>query len=313
MAFLPLHFKKPMTRRRFLKTGLLAVAGIAVYAGEVERHWLDVTHSTVELEHLPAAFDGMRIVQLSDLHLDEYTEPSFLREVVRKVNELKPDAVMLTGDYVSCLPRSYAFARGAAWSCAEILDGLACRRRFGVLGNHDCAVGPRTVTAALTAHGVEMLNDRAVALEESGQRLWIAGMVDPGSVHPHPELAVPAALLHEETALLLCHSPDYADQFCRLPQSRAVGLMLSGHTHGGQVVLPLVGPLALPNLGKKYVHGLFRIGAMQLYVNRGVGAVGLPFRFNCPPEIAELTLRAKVADPAMRSGNSMAAAHAGLG
>ncbi len=94
-----------------------------------------------------------------------------------------------------------------------------------------------------------------------------------------------------EPIVLLCHAPDYADHLVTLAAGQAVALMVSGHTHGGQIRLPLAGPLALPELGRKYVEGWFRFGDLQLYVNRGLGTVGVPFRFNCPPEITLLTLR----------------------
>jgi predicted MPP superfamily phosphohydrolase len=92
--------------------------------------------------------------------------------------------------------------------------------------------------------------------------------------------------------VLLCHAPDYVDDLLTSPAGRALSLVLAGHTHGGQIRVPLIGPLALPPLGHKYVEGWFRFGSLQLYVNRGLGTVGVPIRFNCPPEIALLTLRA---------------------
>ena len=264
-----------------------------MYAGEGERHWIDVVNREIELERLPAAMDGLRLVQVSDIHLDEFTEPQFLREVVRKVNALKPDAVMLTGDFVSYGPRSVSFAQGAAWECAGILGGIQCPRRYGILGNHDVVVGASQVTAAMTAHGIEMLNNRALPWESAGGKIWIAGISDPAFLPQRTDLAIPAAIRKEpeQPVILLCHSPDFVDGLLQRPEGRAVDLMLSGHTHGGQVVLPFVGPLTLPYMGKKYVRGLFRFGKMQLYVNRGIGSVGLPFRFNCPPEITVLTLR----------------------
>jgi len=94
-----------------------------------------------------------------------------------------------------------------------------------------------------------------------------------------------------EPIILLCHAPDYVDHILTRPAGKAVGLVLSGHTHGGQVRLPLLGAMELPELGHKYVQGWFRLGSLQLYVNRGIGTVGVPFRLDCPPEITLLTLR----------------------
>jgi uncharacterized protein len=286
--------KKPISRRRFLKTTAWGCAGLAVYSSEIERHWLEVTQLQVSLAGLPAVFDGMRIAQLSDIHMDEYTEPFFLHRVVDHINHLQPDVVLLTGDYVSSGLGSQRYAIGAAWQCANILTGLECKRVFAILGNHDVAVGPAAVTEALTANGITVLNNAILPIERAGARLWLAGLDDPVNGDPNPELAIPASVRNRpnEPVILMCHAPDYVDTLLTHPAGRAVDWMLSGHTHGGQVRLPLLGALELPELGRKYIEGLFRLGRLQLYVNRGVGTVGVPFRLLCPPEVTLFTLRA---------------------
>ena len=265
-----------------------------MYAGEIERHWIQVTRCDVQLPGLHAAFDGMRVVQLSDIHLDEFTEPMFLREAIRQVNAMNPDAVFITGDFVTYGAISRKFAKRAAWQCAAILRELKCRAIYAVLGNHDMMVNPVEVTRALTENGITMLNNAHVPLERGGARLWLAGVEDPLEGRPDPETAIPKSIRNVtgEPVILLCHGPDYADELLGLPAGQAVALMLSGHTHGGQVRLPFLGAFRLPPMGKKYVEGWFHLGGMQLYVNRGLGSVGLPVRFNCPPEISLLTLRA---------------------
>jgi uncharacterized protein len=286
--------KKPISRRRFLKTTAWGCAGLAVYSSEIERHWLEITQLQVSLAGLPAVFDGMRIAQLSDIHMDEYTEPFFLHRVVDHINHLQPDVVLLTGDYVSSGLGSQRYAIGAAWQCANILTGLECKRVFAILGNHDVAVGPAAVTEALTANGITVLNNAILPIERAGARLWLAGLDDPVNGDPNPELAIPASVRNRpnEPVILMCHAPDYVDTLLTHPAGRAVDWMLSGHTHGGQVRLPLLGALELPELGRKYIEGLFRLGRLQLYVNRGVGTVGVPFRLLCPPEVTLFTLRA---------------------
>src|SRR5208337_1993310 len=135
---------RPITRRGFLKAGLGGAAALALYSGEIERHWIEVTQRDFYLRDLPAAFDGMRIVQLSDIHMDNYTEPFFLHHVVDRINRIKPDAVFLTGDFVTATigwkqdlrPGPKEFARGAAWQCAGILKTLECKALYAVLGNH---------------------------------------------------------------------------------------------------------------------------------------------------------------------------------
>jgi len=294
MALFPPFPKIQITRRRLLQAGVFGAAALAVYSGEIERHWIDVTCHDVRLPGLAAAFNGFRIAQLSDIHLDEFTEPFFLRAAVARINHLNPDAVFLTGDFVTheILPRKFAI--GAAWQCAQILTGLKCRQIHAILGNHDVMVGARQVTEALTANGIGVLRNSHVPIERGSARFWLAGLDDPVEGKPNPGLAIPAAIrsIPNEPVVLLCHAPDYADTLLAQPAGQAVSLMLSGHTHGGQVRLPLLPPFGLPRLGKKYVEGSFRFGRLQLYVNRGLGTVVLPLRFDCPPEITLHTLRA---------------------
>jgi uncharacterized protein len=289
------------SRRRLLVEGLCGVAGLALYAGEGERHWLEVTQRDFFLSGLPTAFNGMRVVQLSDIHLDEFTEPFFLRHVIDRVNAIKPDLVLITGDFVTAESRSKASpslrskksARVAAWQCAGILAGLDCKAIYAVLGNHDFGVGPQGVVAALETNGITVLRNVCTPIERAGSRIWLAGLDDPLEGHPDPGQAIPEPIRNvpNEPVILMCHGPDYADYLLGHPAGQSVDMMLSGHSHGGQIRLPLLGALVLPPYARKYVEGWFRLGRLQLYVNRGIGTVGLPFRFDCPPEIAVFTLR----------------------
>ncbi len=294
MGILDAPRRPPISRRSFVKAGLGGAAGLAIYAAGIERHWIEVTLHDVPLAGLSAAFNGLRIVQLSDIHMDEYTEPYFLRHVVDRINGMRPDMVVLTGDFISFGLAPVGFAVGAAWQCANILSGLQCKHLYAVLGNHDVGVDPKAVTAALTANGIRVLTNACLPIERQGGRFWLAGLDDPVLGAPDPERAIPNAIRNvpHEPLILICHAPDYVDTLLERPEGEAVNLMLSGHTHGGQVRLPLVRALHLPELGRKYVEGWFRFGPMQLYVNRGVGTVGVPFRFDCPPEITLFTLRA---------------------
>ena len=294
MAVLQAISQPTVTRRRLLKACAGGVLGLAIYSGEIARHSIDVTYHNVELPGLNHAFDGMRIVQLSDIHLDDFTEPFFLRHVVTVVNQLQPEAVFLTGDFVSegFVSRNYSVE--AAWLCGSILSELDCKDRYAVMGNHDIGVGAEKVTAALRENGTAVLRNSFMPIERGGARFWLAGVDDPVSGEPDPDKTIPAPIrnLAHEPVVLLCHAPDYADTLRGLPSGQAASLVLSGHTHGGQVRLPLLGAMELPPMGHKYVKGLFRLGNMQLYVNRGIGTIGVPFRLNCPPEITVLTLRA---------------------
>jgi predicted MPP superfamily phosphohydrolase len=293
MAFFGSWSRPPISRRRFVRAGLFGAAGLALYSGEIERHWVEVTRSDVHLRRLPEAFDGFRVAQISDIHMDEYTEAFFLRHVVGLVDGLQPDAVFLTGDFVSNGPRSYRFSHGAAWECANILKELKCPQRYAIMGNHDAIVGEKEIIAALEANSITVLRNSYLPMERGGGRIWLAGLDDPLEGRPNIDRTLPEAIRNvtNEPVILMCHAPDYVDHLMEHPAGGAIDLMLSGHTHGGQVRLPFLPALNLPPMGQKYVEGWFRFGEMQLYVNRGIGTVGLPFRLDCPPEITLLTLR----------------------
>jgi uncharacterized protein len=282
-----LPIKNRLTRRSFFKLSATALAGWGLYAGEIGRHELSIDEITIHLTRLPDAFRGMRIVQVSDFHYAEFSEAYFLREVVEHVNRLRPDLVVLTGDFVSFGPLPHSYARAHAPECAAIVGGIICPQRYAIMGNHDSVVGARYVIGPLREHGIPTLVNAAVALERDGQRLWLAGLGSACEDESHPEKAIPkSALAAGEAIIVLAHEPDIFPDIAKFN----VDLMLSGHTHGGQVRLPFLPPLQLPVLGRNYVEGLFRQGSTQLYVNRGIGAVGVPFRLNCPPQISVLTL-----------------------
>jgi len=293
MAFFQFSLPRKVTRRGLFKSGLLAAGGLALYSAEIARHWIDVTQHEISLKGLSPAFDGMRVVQLSDIHLDEYSEPYFIHHVVQRINELRPDMVLLTGDFISEGISTRKFAIGAAWQCAGILKGLTCPHVYSVLGNHDVGVSARQVSTALRDNGIPVLINAYVPIERNGARFWLAGLQDPVVGIPLPEVAIPEKIrdIPNEPVVLMCHAPDYVDTLLKHPAGHAVDLMLSGHTHGGQVRFPILGALELPVMGKKYVEGLFNLGNLRLYVNRGIGTIGLPFRLNCPPEITVFTLR----------------------
>jgi hypothetical protein len=126
-------------------------------------------------------------------------------------------------------------------------------------------------------------------LERNGSRIWLCGIADAGTSLPDLNLTIPKA--PDGPVILMAHEPDFADVVVQHPRFPLIDLMLSGHSHGGQIRLPFTGPLVLPPMGRKYPEGHYRFKQMQLYVNRGIGTVGLPFRLNCPPEITVVTLQ----------------------
>jgi hypothetical protein len=285
----PLPHSEPsaFTRRTFLAAAASSI-GLAAYSGIHARHEFEITHRTFPIRNLPDAFQGFRIVQMSDIHLKEYTEAFFLERMVAETNALAPDLVLITGDYISRGPLPFPSAWKAAGLCAEILSTLTAPQRFGVLGNHDVNVGAEHIIAPLETHGTPILVDSYTPIERGRDILWIAGADDAGTRNPDLNFAIPAN--PRAPVLLMCHEPDYIDTIIDHPRFPFVDLMLSGHSHGGQICLPFIGPLVLPPMGQKYIEGLFRFGHMQLYVNRGIGTVGLPFRLNCPAELTHITL-----------------------
>jgi predicted MPP superfamily phosphohydrolase len=263
-----------------------AAAGLALYANEPGRHDLEVTHRTIFLRNLPASFDGYRVVQFSDIHLEEYTEDFFLRKVVAQTNAL--NLVLVTGDFISRGPMPLAVSLEAAARCAELLANLTCPTRYGVFGNHDAIVGPRIIRDHLEANGLPLLTDQSVRLERNGEYIILVGLNDLW-FKPNLFRAVPPS--PDAPVILMVHEPDFAREIAAHPRGKYVDLILAGHTHGGQVRIPGLRPLALPPQGKLYPEGHFVVGTSQLYVNRGIGTVGVPFRLNCRPEITEFTLR----------------------
>ena len=281
--------KTNVTRRGFLLGSGAVAAGMALYSGEVARHEISVVTRPVAIDDLPAAFENFRIVQISDLHYDEYSEPSFVARVIGQVNALAPDLVVLTGDFVSFGPLGRGFALGAMERCAEQLSHISCAQRFAVMGNHDSVLGAPTIRPILAAVGIPLLVNEYVPIERGGERLWLSGIHDPVTHVPNLDTAIPER--PDGPVVLMSHGPDYADTVLQHPRGRLVDLMISGHTHGGQVRIPFLPPVHLPSGGRKYIEGLFRFDRMQLYVNRGVGTTGLPLRLNCPPEITLMTLQ----------------------
>jgi predicted MPP superfamily phosphohydrolase len=281
--------ERVLTRRQFVGLAGLSALGFGLYGSEIARHEIDIVQRTIVIPGLPDSFKGFRIVQISDIHYKEFTEASFVKLVLHEVNGLKADLVALTGDYVSYGPMAKHRSIGWAYECGELLTRIECPQRYAILGNHDCIVNQAAAADALTTHGIPLLSNEAVPLERDGKRIWLAGITDALEGNPKPdfEKAIPKTARGDgERVILLAHEPDI------LPTAAKYGvdLMLSGHTHGGQIRFPFVPPMYLPPMGLKYVEGHFQVGTTQLYVNRGIGTVGMPFRLNCPPEITVLTL-----------------------
>ncbi len=280
--------KKPRqwNRRDVLKASAASVTtiGLGVLGfGCAVRQSVEVSRIDVKLNDLPPGFDGLTIAQLTDIHHGFYTGLDYIHRCVEIVNNLQPDIIALTGDF------TYG-GKKYIGPCAEVLSGL--RARVGVyvvLGNHDYYVGASSVATALKTAGCSVLIDGLDRLELRGEKLWLAGTDD--LYYGTTDIK---KLLHdiprEAPRIVLAHNPDFIEEFAAKDQR--VDLMISGHTHGGQIRFPMAGaPHVSSAYGQQYIIGLNRKDNTQIYTSRGIGTVLLPTRVDCPPEIVLLTLR----------------------
>ncbi|HZQ70747.1 MAG TPA: metallophosphoesterase [Terriglobales bacterium] len=246
----------------------------------------------IPLRRWPEAFDGITIAQLSDIHYDDHFSVVPLRHAVAAIRDLRPDLVVITGDFITIPPfNEYLHhakpAAAAIEPCAQLLRQLhAPLGVVAALGNHDVDSDPERITDTLRAINIPVLRNSAFPLERSSFRIWLAGVDDLGSGKPDMDLTL-KSVPREDAVVLLSHEPDYADEVAKYP----VDLQLSGHSHGGQIRLPLLGAPWLPDGAKKYPWGLRKIGPVTLYTNAGLGTIRVPVRLNCPPEITLFTLR----------------------
>lgn len=267
----------PTNIRDNLSAAANAVSSAIFYPGRVM-----IERITLKIPNLPHAFDGMRIAHISDLHVDEWLKRERLVRVTRQVSALNADMIVITGDFTSNVDPEIATDLTAGLRHLRARDGV-----YAVLGNHDYWDDPAQVAKSVRAAGITLLDNAHIALERADQRLYIAG-IDDIYVNEHDLDAALAGIPAAACTVLLAHEPDYADA---VAADGRVAVQLSGHSHGGQFRLPVIGPPWLPPLGRNYVSGLYQIDEMQLYVNRGLGVTGIAARINCPPEITEITLR----------------------
>ena len=279
-----------MDRRRFLKQASIAALGTSAASAVVypflEAKWCRVVPQTVVLPNLPEAFRGTRIALMADIHHGPFVPLAYIRHVVSLANALNPDITLLAGDYVHG-NHSYI-----APGINELGKLKATLGRFAVRGNHDNrsyhndhACAPDS-TSALADAGLPDLNNTGVWLERGGSRLRICGVGDLWTDHQSLSSALGDSTEHD-AVVLLSHNPDFAE----IIRDRRVGLVLSGHTHGGQVVVPgLVAPIVPSRYGQKYLYGLVQCRSCQVFITRGVGTVTPPARFLCRPEVVLITL-----------------------
>ena len=282
-----------ITRRDFLKLMgvaaldilLLALGGVG-YGYLMEPNWFKVETIRLKLPRLTRRFSGLRVAQISDIHMGGWMNLERFQRAANLVLEQKPDVLLITGDFLI----GGDIAAISEQTIQDLMTGLARLAvsvpTFAVLGNHDYWVDVKTVRQILSTSGITELTNTVFTLKREEETLYLCGVDDIWEGKPRIEDVI-SQLSDDGLAILLAHEPDFADT------SAATGrfdLQLSGHTHGGQIVLPWIGPPVLPYLGRKYPSGLYKIGEMFQYTNRGIGMARLPLRINCPPEITLFVL-----------------------
>lgn len=288
-----------LTRRVFLHTSILGMTGLALTSftkGIAHRDDIEITYRDFAIPNLPKAFEGKTITFLSDIHSGPFMGLRELKKIVAIVNGLQSDIIVIPGDFVTSEPEE-------VHPFADAMAGL--RAPFGVYactGNHDFYAGVDKVSRGVENIGFRLLRNENTAITIDGQSLWLIGVDDndsktisqyvEGKPAPHIEAAW-RGVPENAASILLCHKPYQFEDFAKTN----VGLVLAGHTHGGQIVLARFGQsaIAFSTLASHYVNGLYlphSNSKTQMYISRGIGVVGIPIRLNCPPEITKITLRA---------------------
>jgi predicted MPP superfamily phosphohydrolase len=283
------------SRRQFLEHTATAAVAAPFVAGAYGllygRLNLETTNLPVQLARLPGAFHGFRIAQLSDFHIGPFMSEDELRKYVRIANSLKPDMIVLTGDYLT-------FDPSPKQAVVSALSGLrAPYGVFGCLGNHDAwARSEEALTELFKQAGIKILRQEYVPVRSSGERFNLIGIDFANSRHmsagqgrmSSARLEGMEALMEKDAVnILLSHNPETFDRAAEL----GIDLSLAGHTHGGQLALEFISPEIAPSrIVTPYVAGWFQRPGGQLYVNRGIGTIAAPMRVGAPPELTVFEL-----------------------
>jgi len=272
--------------------GIRALLAGTLVSGFYRRKKIEVVRSEVPIHGLPGPFEGFSIAQISDIHSSYWVSEAYIRRCVDIINGLRSHALVLTGDFITGSMPFFIGKIGRFDSeyldrCVRALSGLEQSMRLAVLGNHDTWSGEALasrITRALEASGIRVLRNRNIAIRAGGEEVRLIGVDDYWSQSFDLDKAM-HGLPEKGTRILLSHNPDINDEWTGGTRDR-VDLILSGHTHGGQINLPWIGNPMLPSrFGQKYRAGAVLDSGRLTYVNRGVGTLLIPLRFNCPPEI----------------------------
>ncbi|MFZ1289694.1 MAG: metallophosphoesterase [Melioribacteraceae bacterium] len=276
-----------MDRRKFIKRSLVIGGGallLSSYPIFIERYLIKINTYKIPITNLPKEFEGFRIVHLTDLHYGFLVPEMIINYIVEKTNSLNKDAIFLTGDYVHA--KNTTKEIDIVW---PILNKLEARYGvYNVLGNHDHWADTDKSLQYLNKSG-QNIQHIAKAIQKGDSKIWIGGTGDLWEDKIEIDKTF-QKVPESDTKLLLAHNPDTAD----LQFETNVDLILSGHTHGGQVNIPFIGTPVLPVKNKNYSSGFIKTKHSNLFISRGIGWAVLPVRFNCSPEIAILELTKKV-------------------
>ncbi|MBT2698455.1 metallophosphoesterase [Bacillus sp. ISL-40] len=287
---------KNQTRRTFLKRTLgsfLTVLGLSsggyLYANRIEPSLLDIQELQIKHPLIPNSFDGIKMIQFSDTHLGFQYNLHQFNQLVKKINSLKPDIILFTGDLMD-EPNQYTEIN----KLMPILKKLqAPLGKYCIFGNHDHGGYGSDIYRNImeTTDFSVLMNDSAPIKLSDGSIIYLLGIDDAMLGNPNLPLTL-KNVPKNSFKILLSHAPDLAETASLYP----VQWQLSGHSHGGQIKIPFLGALVTPPFGQIYPEGLYSIGEhnpLSLYVNRGIGTTRLPFRFMSKPELTVFTLKSE--------------------
>lgn len=268
-----------------LAGSLVSAAGLGIYSHWIEPYWLEVTRTRVVIPGLPPALDGLVVAHLSDFHLPEHPDHrDVVTQAIEVVNQVNPDLVVLTGDYLN--------TRASLRVFDQVLAALNPRPVYAVFGNHDYRFGPTTrrgLERLFAEHDVTLLDNRSIAFKRGEDQVWFVGVGDAYTSHDRLSDALGGLGSSDHPRILLTHYPD----FLRDVEPGSFALALAGHTHGAQIDLPVLSERALRQSDTTFSDGLYQANGIPLYVSRGLGTSRWRLRLRARPELAIIILGAE--------------------
>jgi hypothetical protein len=279
---------KKLTRREFIKRYLfysIIFSSFFIYEDEVLAYApskIVIENVDLEIDNLPAGFKNFKIAQLSDLHLSNIVKPWLIQKTVAMTNELKPDLIVITGD----LANDLKYLK----ECCYLLCKLkAPYGIYAVTGNWEVAYGLKDSKAIIRGSYMKLLDNKTEYIKKNGDTICLSG-VDDDKARGFTLEKTYQGVDNKFVKILLCHNPYILAKIKKA--KKRIDIVLSGHTHGGQVVYPVVGALKLPTAhGLEFRSGFYEYNNSRVYINRGIGVVKVGFRVNCPPEITLFNLK----------------------